>query len=319
LSSFRYVFGPVPSRRLGRSLGINNIPPKYCSYSCVYCQVGRTRNLTTERREFIDFNLILNEAASVIDKVGGENIDYITIVPDGEPTLDINLGKLIDGLRNITSIKLAVLTNSSLLYRQDVREDLYKVDLVSVKVDTVDEEYYRRINRPHPSIRLSDVLEGIKIFSREYGGKVISETMVIDGINDKREVVTNIAEFLADIDIDTSYIAIPTRPPAENWVKPASEKSIVEAYEIFVDKIGKGKVELLIGYEGSDFTLASGDIKRDILGIIAVHPLRLDYFREIVEKRGLDPNQVLSEIIDLNLAKLIDYRGHKFLIRSFRL
>ena len=317
-SGFRYVFGPVPSRRLGRSLGINNIPPKNCTYSCVYCQLGRTRNLTVERRTFIDPELILDEVSRVVERVGEGNIDYVTFVPDGEPTLDLNLGRIVSRLREITSVKLAILTNSSLMYRPDVREDLMKFDLVSVKVDSVDGKIYRRVNRPHPSIELDMVLDGIRRFTAEYEGTVISETMLIDGLNDDLDGVERVAEFLAEIEVDKAFISIPTRPPAEGWVKAASEQRVVEAYEVFRERLGEGRVETLIGYEGSEFALASGDVRRDVLGIMAVHPMRLDYFREVVGRGGVNPDTLMSELLREGLVRVVEYRGHKFLIRSFR-
>ncbi len=317
-SGFRYVFGPVPSRRLGRSLGINNIPPKNCTYSCVYCQLGRTMNLTVERRTFIDPELILDEVSRVVERVGEGNIDYVTFVPDGEPTLDLNLGRIVSRLREITSVKLAILTNSSLMYRPDVREDLMKFDLVSVKVDSVDGKIYRRVNRPHPSIELDMVLDGIRRFTAEYEGTVISETMLIDGLNDDLDGVERVAEFLAEIEVDKAFISIPTRPPAEGWVKAASEQRVVEAYEVFRERLGEGRVETLIGYEGSEFALASGDVRRDVLGIMAVHPMRLDYFREVVGRGGVNPDTLMSELLREGLVKVVEYRGHKFLIRSFR-
>ena len=317
-SGFRYVFGPVPSRRLGRSLGINNIPPKNCTYSCVYCQLGRTRNLTVERRTFTDPDEVLGEVSKAVERVGEENIDYITFVPDGEPTLDLNLGRIVSGLREITSVKLAILTNSSLMYRPDVREDLMKLDLVSIKVDSVDGKVYRRVNRPHSSIELDTVLNGIRKFTAEYEGTVISETMLIDGLNDDLDGVERVAEFLAEIEVDKAFISIPTRPPAEVWVKAASEQRVVEAYEVFRERLGEGRVETLIGYEGSEFALASGDVRRDVLGIMAVHPMRLDYFREVVGRGGVNPDALMSELLREGLVKVVEYRGHKFLIRSFR-
>ena len=317
-SGFRYVFGPVPSRRLGRSLGVNNIPPKNCTYSCVYCQLGRTRNLTVERRRFTDPELILDEVSRAVERVGEGNIDYVTFVPDGEPTLDVNLGRIVSGLREITSVKLAILTNSSLMYRPDVREDLMKLDLVSIKVDSVDGKVYRRVNRPHPSIELDTVLDGIRKFTAEYEGTVISETMLIDGLNDDPDGVKGVAEFLAEIEVDKAFISIPTRPPAEAWVKAASEQRVVEAYEVFTERLGEGRVETLIGYEGSEFALASGDVRRDVLGIMAVHPMRLDYFREVVGRGGVNPDTLMSELLREGLVRVVEYRGHKFLIRSFR-
>ena len=145
------AFGPVPSRRLGQSLGINNIPPKVCTYSCVYCQIGRTIKMDVHRKEYYNWDKILDDVRIKIRKVqeSGETIDYITFVPDGEPTLDINLGREIEALGKF-GIKIAVITNSSLLWRDDVRQELLDTNLVSVKVDSTREKIWRKINRPHP-------------------------------------------------------------------------------------------------------------------------------------------------------------------------
>ncbi|KAA0003378.1 MAG: radical SAM protein, partial [Thermoplasmata archaeon] len=170
------VFGPVPSRRLGKSLGVNNIPVKICSYSCVYCQLGRTLEMSIERKEYYPPSKIFEEAK---EKAG--NADCITFVPDGEPTLDINIGKEIELLRQIK--KVAVLTNGSLLWREDVRHDLMNADLVSIKIDAVSEKLWKKIDRPHPELRLEKVMEGMLEFAREFKGEIITETMLIDGID----------------------------------------------------------------------------------------------------------------------------------------
>lgn len=138
------AFGPVPSRRLGRSLGVNNIPAKICSYACVYCQIGKTLKMEVERRKFYEPERIYNDVSAKVKS--GERIDYITFVPDGEPTLDINLGKEAEMLRDF-GIKLAILTNSSLIWREDVREDLMNFDLVSLKLDAVSDDIWRKVNR----------------------------------------------------------------------------------------------------------------------------------------------------------------------------
>jgi wyosine [tRNA(Phe)-imidazoG37] synthetase (radical SAM superfamily) len=225
------AFGPIPSRRLGRSLGINNIPAKTCSYSCVYCQLGRTTELITKRMPFYEPERIL---AQIQEKVGqcrakGQPIDYLTFVPDGEPTLDVNLGKEIEMLRPV-GLRVAVLTNASLIDRADVREDLAKADLVSLKVDATSEPFWHRVNRPHRCLSLPGILGGMRDFSRRFKGQLISETMLIDGVNDSEEEIGRIAEFLRDLELRTAYIAIPTRPPAEKLVRATNERIINLAY-----------------------------------------------------------------------------------------
>lgn len=156
------VFGPVPSRRLGRSLGINNIPPKSCSYSCVYCQVGPTANTEIVPRIFFTPDQICREVREQFEQVRkkGEQIDYLTFVPDGEPTLDSRLSETIERLRPV-SIPIAVISNASLIWRKEVRETLMQADWVSLKVDAIEETLWRRVNRPHPSLDHHAILDGM--------------------------------------------------------------------------------------------------------------------------------------------------------------
>ena len=179
------TFGPIPSRRLGRSLGINNIPPKSCSYSCVYCQVGPTGQREIEPRPFYEPGEILAAVEQRLEEaaLAGEGVDYLTFVPDGEPTLDIHLGETIARLKPL-GVKIAVISNASLLWREEVRERLLEADWLSVKIDTVDEILWRRINQPHEALRLPRILDGIRQMAREFPGELTTETMLVDGIND---------------------------------------------------------------------------------------------------------------------------------------
>ena len=311
------VFGPVPSRRLGRSLGINNIPPpKRCSYSCIYCQLGRTEELTIERRRFHDPGSIAEAVSSKVSEVG-DRIDYITFVPDGEPTLDELLGEEVKLIREVADKPLAILTNSSLIFRSDVRADLLGFDLVSLKVDAASEKVWRKVNRPHPSLSLAEILKGVKVFARDFSGKLIVETMLIDGVNAASSELDSIASFLGEVEPSKAYLAIPTRPPAESWVKPASEEKLVESYEIFREHIGAERVELLTGYEGPEFHLGRDPIK-DLLAIASIHPIRIDYAYRVLSEHGEDPEKALRRLVEGGELKLAEYRGKRFLIRSFR-
>ncbi|MFW6271375.1 MAG: radical SAM protein, partial [Bacillota bacterium] len=163
------IFGPVPSRRLGRSLGINNIPPKICSYSCIYCQLGLTRNMQVKREDFYSPEEIKTGVAEKIRelKENEKSIDYLTFVANGEPTLDNNLRKSIQKLKEF-NISIAIITNSSLLNIKNVRDDLKKADLVSIKCDAVDDKIWKKVNRPQGNLKLKKILEGILTFSRNY-------------------------------------------------------------------------------------------------------------------------------------------------------
>ena len=310
-----FAFGPVPSRRLGRSLGINNIPPKTCSYSCVYCQLGRTSQLIANRQAFYKPKEIFKEVKRKVDKAisRNEKIDYLTFVPDGEPTLDINLGEEISLLRQI-GIPIAVLTNASLLWREDVREDLLKADLVSLKVDAVNQALWMKINRPHKSLSLDKILDGIIDFAGAFRGTIISETMLIDGIEYDDEL-REIAGFLGELDrLEKAYIAVPTRPPTEKWVKPAKEETLNLAYQIFSERLGDERVEYLIGYEGNAFAF-TGNVKEDLLAITAVHPMRKEAVEEFLKKANAEW-RVVEELLHENLLVELEYEGKLYYMRK---
>ena len=307
------AFGPVPSRRLGHSLGINNIPPKICSYACVYCQLGKTLNMQLNRMEFYKLNDIINDVFNKIAeaKTKKEPIDYLSFVPDGEPTLDINLGKEIDMLNSLGK-KIAVISNASLISNNSVRDDLAKADWVSLKVDAVSEECWRQIDRPHGALKLKDILDGISTFSRMFDGTLVTETMLIKNVNDNKNEISKIASYLMDINPNIAYIAIPTRPPAEKWVEPAYEHNINKAYQVFNEKLDK--VEYLLGYEGNAFAFTN-NAEDDLLSITSVHPMREDAINEFLLKSNADANLIKRLIIEGKLVET-EYNGKKFYTRK---
>ena len=309
------VFGPIPSRRLGRSLGVNNIPPKICSYSCVYCQVGLTDSMSIERKEFYQPDEIFKEvSAKVKDLRGrGEKIDYISFVPDGEPTLDINLGKEIKLIKQLGS-KIAVITNSSLLNDENVRTDLLQADWVSIKIDTVDEKIWHQLNRPFGKLDLQKILNGIKNFRHSFKGTFVTETMIVNGLNDNEKSLIKVSDFLKVINPDKSYILVPTRPPAEEFVKPPSEENLNIAYQIFNSRISN--VELLTGKEGIDFSYSS-DVEKELLSILAVHPMQLEAVERYLNKAKADWT-LIDTLIHKNMLKEVKYSGQKFLVRNLK-
>ena len=307
------AFGPVPSRRLGRSLGINNIPPKACSYSCVYCQVGPTAVTETVRRAFYPPQEILRSIEERLEALArrGEGVDWLTFVPDGEPTLDANLGETIDLLRPL-GIPVAVITNSSLLWREDIRETLRKTDWLSVKVDATDPEVWRRINRPDPSLRLEAILDGISRLAGSYQGTLTSETMLVSGINDDLKSIDAVADYLATVGPSIAYLAVPTRPPAEPSVRPPDEATLARAYQSLSAKLLR--VEYLIAYEGDTFG-ATGRVEDDILAVAAVHPLREEALRALLAKSGADWGTV-ERLLAAGALRLVEYQDHRFYHRS---
>ncbi|MBE9561928.1 MAG: radical SAM protein, partial [Proteobacteria bacterium] len=209
------IFGPIPSRRLGRSLGINNIPPKSCSYYCTYCQVGPTEETEVELKHFFGSEHLVTQVTERVQQLRekGEIIDYLSFVPDGEPTLDVDLGTTIDQLRPL-GVKIAIITNASLIWHPEVRATLKKADWLSIKIDSVNPKIWQRINIPHPSLKLNDILDNILSFATEYNGTLVSETMLVKDRNVDEESAHEIANFIHRLNPKTAYFLIPTRPPA---------------------------------------------------------------------------------------------------------
>ncbi len=310
------AFGPVPSRRLGQSLGINNIPPKTCSYNCIYCQVGPTPHLETRRRKFYEPEAVLQSVRERVEqaRATGARIDYLTFVPDGEPTLDINLGRAIELLRPL-GIRIAVISNSSLLWQEDVREELALADCVSLKVDSVAEKTWRKINRPDPHLDLPAILEGALAFSREYEGELITETMLLKGLNDDQEELETTAAFLGRLRPATAYLAAPTRPPSEEWVAPPDESAFNEAFLAFSAHLPR--VEFLLGFSEEAFSVA-GDVTRSLLDITAVHPMRESEVLEFLEKGGAGEAELKKLLSQEKLVKAV-HEGQAFYVRKLSL
>ncbi|HOU17547.1 MAG TPA: radical SAM protein [Candidatus Marinimicrobia bacterium] len=315
LIDLQYAYGPVPSRRLGKSLGINNIPAKICTYACAYCQVGKTDKMLVERQAFYKPEDIFRNVKYLLDNARhkGEQVDFLTFVPDGEPTLDINLGREIGMLKTL-GVPVGVITNSSLIWRTDVREELNKADWVSLKIDTVDEAIWRRINRPNRSLDLQKILDGILQFARHYQGQLVTETMLIRDHNSSQAHIDRLVEFIAQLPDITAYLSIPIRPPSQKWAQAPTEEILIQAYYIFSSKIRN--VKLIIEYEGNDFAF-SGNVEADLLNITAVHPMREEAIAKLLEKAKSDWS-VVDSLIEKGLLVKKEYWGKTFYTRRIK-
>jgi wyosine [tRNA(Phe)-imidazoG37] synthetase (radical SAM superfamily) len=306
------IFGPVPSRRLGQSLGIGNVLPKTCSYSCVYCQVGPTPATEIEPRAIWAPGLVVETVVRRVEalRARGERIDYLTYVPDGEPTLDRDLGAEIDGLR-VLRIPIAVITNGSLAWRPEARAALAKADWVSLKVDAADDHTWRSVNRPYAGLDLATVQDGMLRFAASFRGELATETMLVRGLNDGDEAIESAAAFVERLRPAVAYLAAPTRPPAEPWVAPATEEVINRAFQRFAVRLPR--VELITGFEGTGFG-ATGDAVQDLLGITAVHPMRDDAAQALMRKCNADPS-IIDRLIAEGHLRAVTYLGHTFYVR----
>jgi len=309
------TFGPVPSRRLGRSLGINHIPPKTCTYACVYCQLGRTPRLQAKRQTFYAPEAVVGAVQAKVASAAarGESIDYLTFVPDGEPTLDLHLGDMLAALKPL-GIPLAVITNASLLADEAVREALLLADWVSLKMDAAAAAVWRQIDRPHGRLRLADILAGAHTFAHAFSGALVTETMLVKGLNDAPETLAVTADVIAELRPAVAYLGVPTRPPAELWVRAPDEVALNQAYHIFANVLPR--VELLIGYEGNAFA-ATGDAVTDLLSITAVHPLRDDAVIALLARCGATWDLV-EGLVDGDALVATQYNHHTFYLRGYQ-
>jgi wyosine [tRNA(Phe)-imidazoG37] synthetase (radical SAM superfamily) len=309
-------FGPIPSRRLGKSLGINNIiSPKTCSYGCVYCQVGKTMKKGIKREAFFKPEVIFEKVRQHLGQLNKKNQpDYLTFVSNGEPTLDMNLGKSILLLKKL-GFPVAVITNASLLFDVSVREDLFKADWVSLKMDVADKDTWQKINHPAPELDFKKHLENINLFSSLFKGLLCTETMIIKGINDSVENFSNLAELIKNFNPCKAYLAIPIRPPSVKTAIPPDTEIMNLAWQIF-NKSGI-KPEFLTGFEGNE-TGFTGNIYEDILNITAVHPLREDSLIRLLRNDNADYN-VVKSLIKQRLIRKTLYNGYKYYIREYHL
>ncbi|RLD14605.1 MAG: radical SAM protein [Caldiserica bacterium] len=309
--NFKFVYGPVPSRRFGRSLGVNPIPLKTCNYSCVYCQLGRTKNFINERRSFFKKDLILSEIKEAVNEFNNE-IDYITFVGEGEPLLSKDIGYLIQKVREFTDIKTALITNGALLMHEEVRREVIPFHVISPTLDAGSEEIFRLINRPFEGIKLADIVNGFINLRKEYKGEIWIEIMLVKGLNDKEEELLKIKNFLEKISPDKVYVNVPIRPPAEEWVKIPSEKEIEKAKRILKNAIFINLEEQGI-FEGREF----GTPEEAILFLTRRHPLRIDQILKSI--KGFERDKLLNSLNRLlkqGRVKKIKYRGKEFYLPS---
>lgn len=301
MQNYKYLFGPVPSRRLGNSLGISPIPERTCSYSCIYCQLGRTKHMTSARQEFFPAEAILDEFSHYQKN---ENVfDIVTIVGEGEPTLYSKLDFLIAELKKRTQKPIAVITNGSLLSDPAVREQLMEADMVLPSMDACSETVFRKINRPHVSVKFEETRKGLIEFSKAYKGKLWVEIMLVKGINDDDKSLEEFKEQLKEIRYDRVYINTPVRPPAEADVQCPDKERIHKA------------VQMLSGI--SIDMLASGNFFSDIddpyeavLSICKRHPMNNFELETFLKSRQV---QNIEEFVRKLQAdpkiNVIDYKG----------
>lgn len=231
MKKYQHLFGPVPSRRFGRSLGVDLSPFKTCSFDCLFCQLGRTTNHTVKRKEYINTKEVLEELGDWI-KVSGE-ADYITLAGSGEPTLHACFGEVVKFAREHSSIPVALLTNASLMVDADVRASAAQADVVKVSLSAGDQDLFEEVNRPAPGITLNNVVEGLQAFRKEFNGQLWLEVFAMRGLNSTPKAMAKIAELAQTFQPDVIHLNTAVRPPAESYVAPVPKDQLEELSKLF--------------------------------------------------------------------------------------
>jgi wyosine [tRNA(Phe)-imidazoG37] synthetase (radical SAM superfamily) len=296
----KYVFGPVHSRRMGLSLGIDPVQGKICTLDCVYCQLGATSVKTLERRTYAPAEAVLEEVRSVI--ASGQNMDYITFSGTGEPTLNRDLGRMISQIKTMTTVPVAVITNGTLLHLEDVRADLMLADLVVPSVDAISPQVFARINRPHAGIDCERMLEGLATFSTTYTGRLWVEVMLVQGINDTDEELQALANYLNRIDCEKIQINTVTRPPAESGCAAVNDCVLDKARHMF------GPRAEIIGASPERVSAPVGeDPCARIHALVRSHPCTRE---QLCSALGLSSAQVETALQELIAQQRIEATGH---------
>jgi len=303
-----YVFGPVPSRRLGQSLGIDTIPLKTCNWNCVYCQLGRSVPLTNKRCDYFPRQDILAEVRTALAAHQSGEINWVTFVGSGEPLLHSSIGWLIREVKTLTHLPVAVITNGSLLYLPEIRRELLVADAVLPTLDAGNPKLYRKINRPHPEITFERLVDGLIVFRKEYRGKLWIEVMLVDGLNDTTQALWESAKILQSIRPDAVHINLPTRPPAEAWVKPPHPESLMRAMAIL------GYTAEVVHPTEGIFDLSGYDNPVDaIISIITRHPMRQDQLERTLKCWSPKKvNRVLADLEASGKAQVVERYGIPF-------
>jgi len=289
-----YIFGPVPSRRLGRSLGVDVVPYKTCTYDCIYCQLGRTTCRTTEQKAWVPLQDVLTELK---DKLT-DRPDYITLSGSGEPTLYSQLDKLINSIKYITNIPVAVLTNGSLLWQAEVRSHLMNADLVIPSLDAADEMRFRYINRPHNSISFEKMLSGLITFREYFQGQYWLEIFLLAGYTAIEAEVKKLAQCVDSIRPDRVQLNTVTRPPAESFAEAISREHMAELATMF-----NPPAEVIADFHGIHDKAEFSVGREEILNMLQRRPCSID---DITDGLGMHRNEVLKYVEDLSAAKQVE-------------
>ena len=295
-----FVYGPVPSRRLGFSLGVDILPFKTCTLDCVYCQLGPSSRTTARRRAFFDPKAVLRQVRKAV--ASGARIDHITFSGSGEPTLNSSLGEIIRGIKKMTPIPVVVLTNGTLLHRRDVRRDLRDADVVVPNLDAATPRLFGRVNRPDKALRLDRMLEGLAAFRREFKGEIWLEVMLVAGVNDSPAHLRKLRKIIDTVGADKVQLNTVVRPPAERTARPLSEarmKAIAKA-------LGPTS-EVAVTFPERSGKPAGGKLEKAILAMVRRRPVTASDISASLGRGPARVAEVLTSLASAGKVKRVRY------------
>ncbi|HXK82204.1 MAG TPA: radical SAM protein [Bacteroidales bacterium] len=310
---YKYLFGPVPSRRLGMSLGVDLVPRKVCSLDCVYCEVGKTSLLTSERKEYIKFENVKKELEDYFDK--NQDPDFITFSGSGEPTLNCKIGKVLDFIKALKpNIPIAVLTNGTLLFNTDVRKEIINADLVLPSLDAVSQDVFNKINRPEKSLKIKDCIQGLIDFSKEFKGKIWLEVFILPGYNDNKNEIAKLREIILQINPDSIQLNTLDRPGTVSNLRGATRQELEHIAKLLnIDNIN------IIAAMAQRKKIKSfrEDIENAIIETISRRPCTIDDIIEILGLHVSEINKYLDVLESENRVETsLQERGVFYKIKS---
>ncbi|MBS3732566.1 MAG: radical SAM protein [Desulfobacterales bacterium] len=303
------VYGPVPSRRLGRSLGVDLVPYKICSYDCIYCQIGRTPQPTSERKSWVPADKAVSEVLQKLDT--GVAADYITLGGSGEPTLNSEIGKIIRQLKEATQIPVTVLTNGSMLMFPEVREEVAAADVVLPSFDACTEEMFSGINRPCPQIRFQEMAEGLVDFRKDYGGRIWLEIFLVEGINTSDTAVEAFSAWMERIGPDKIHLNTAVRPTAESNVLRPSDDTLIQVR----DKMGE-RAEIVVPYQGDVSGTGREGLQEDLIDLLSRRPCTLSDIAQGLDTHQHEILKYLEPLVDSGEIERVQSGGATYYQRT---
>lgn len=304
MTTYNYIFGPVPSRRLGRSLGVDLLPLKICSFDCIFCQLGRTPATTLQRKEYVETGSVIRELEQWLES--GSEADFITLSGSGEPSLHSKFGEVIRFVKANSKISTALLTNATLLSWPEVREQAMQADLLKVSLSAWDQGSLEKINRPHPELSFDAMISGLRKLSTEYKGSLMLEVFLVQGVNDDKGCVSRIAQHINDLDLGRVQFNTVVRPPADNGLQTVPRQRLQKLSSEFV-----AEVEIVTDYKADP----NKKITSSVNSVLALLKRRPCTALELIDVSGRPESEVensIHELLQRDEIKILNQDGRRY-------